>query len=387
MRQGTKRSKEGDFMDLQQLREEIDQVDRQLVELFEKRQEICRSVAEYKIENHKKVLDKEREAQKLDTVEALAANDFNRQGVRDLFRQLMTVSRKLQYHVMAEHGQGLRLPFEEIENLNPHANIVYQGVPGAYSHLAAMQYFGEDAHLEPVNTWEDAMKAISIRDADYAVLPIENSTAGTVSDVYDLLGFYDNYIVAEVYVKVEHALMALPEANLSDIQVVYSHPQGLMQCAQFLNSNPQWKQMSVNNTAWGAKIVKEDGDIHQASIASLAAAKLYGLKVLKEAVNYSDVNTTRFIIVAGRKMFRREAKKISICFELPHESGSLYDLLSHFIYNGLNMTKIESCPIVGKNWEYRFFVDFDGNLKDPAVLGALRGIMEEVSYFKILGNY
>lgn len=374
-------------MDLQELRQEIDQVDRQMVELFEKRQEICRSVAQYKIENHKKVLDKDREKQKLDAVTALASNDFNRQGVRDLFEQLMAVSRKLQYQVLSENGQGLRLPFEQIEGLDKTANIVYQGVPGAYSHLAAMQYFGEDAHLEPVKTWEDAMKAISIRDADYAVLPIENSTAGTVSDVYDLLGFYDNYIVADVYVKVEHALLGLPEAELSDIQVVYSHPQGLMQCAQYLNSNPQWKQMSVNNTAWGAKKIKEDGDIHQASIASMAAAKLYDLKVLQEAVNYSNVNTTRFIIVAGQKVFRKDARKVSICFELPHESGSLYALLSHFIYNGINMTKIESCPIVGKNWEYRFFVDFDGNLQDPAVLGALRGIMEEVSYFKILGNY
>lgn len=374
-------------MDLQELRSEIDQVDRQLVELFERRQEICRSVAQYKIENHKKVVDKDREKQKLDTVMSYASNDLNRQGVRDLFEQLMAVSRKLQYQIMSENGQGLRLPFEQVEGLNREANIVYQGVPGAYSHLAAMQYFGEDAHLEPVKTWEDAMKAISIRDADYAVLPIENSTAGMVSDVYDLLGFYDNYIVAEIFVKVEHALLGLPEAELSDIRVVYSHPQGLMQCAQYLNSNPQWKQMSVNNTAWGAKKIKEDGDIRQASIASMAAAKLYGLKVLQKAVNYSDVNTTRFIVVAGQKIFRKDARKVSICFELPHESGSLYALLSHFIYNGLNMTKIESCPIVGKNWEYRFFVDFDGNLHDPAVLGALRGIMEEVSYFKILGNY
>lgn len=373
--------------DLQQLREEIDKVDRQLVELFEKRQDICRAVAQYKIENNKKVLDRERELQKLDTVTSLATDDFNRHGVRDMFEQLMAVSRKLQYQILAENGKGLKLPFRQIDSLNREGHIVYQGVPGAYSHQAAMQYFGEDASLEPVKTWEDAMKALSICDADYAVLPIENSTAGAVSDIYDLLGFYDNYIVGEIYLKVEHALLGLPEADLSDIRVVYSHPQGLMQCARFLNSNPQWKQMSVNNTAWGAKKIREDGDIHQASIASMAAAKLYGLKVLKEAVNFNDGNTTRFIIVAGQKVFAKSAGKVSICFEVPHESGSLYSILSHFIYNDLNMTKIESCPIVGKNWEYRFFVDFDGNLSDPAVLGALRGIMEEVSYFKILGNY
>jgi len=374
-------------IDLLELRDQIDQVDRQLVELFERRQEICRSVAQYKIENHKKVLDREREEQKLATVQQLASTDFNRHGIRDMFEQLMAVSRKLQYQILAENGQGLKLPFEQIDKLDSQANIVYQGVPGAYSHQAAMEFFGEDAHLEPVRTFEDAMKALSICDADYAVIPIENSTAGAVSDVYDLLGFYDNYIVGELYLRVEHALLGVPGTQLSDIQVVYSHPQGLMQCAQYLNSNPQWKQISVNNTALAAKKVMEDGDVHHAAIASLAAAKLYGLQVLKEAVNHSSVNTTRFIVVAGRKIFTKDAHKISICFELPHKSGSLYTILSHFIYNDLNMTKIESCPILGKNWEYRFFVDFEGNLNDTAVMGALRGIMEEVNYFKILGNY
>ncbi len=378
---------ENQTIDLAQLRDQIDQVDRQLVALFEERQNICRSVAQYKIEHHKKVLDREREEQKLAAVQQLASTEFNRHGVRDMFEQLMAVSRKLQYQILAENGQGLKLPFEQIQGLDPQANIVYQGVPGAYSHQAAMQFFGEEAHLEPVRTFEDAMKALSICDADYAVIPIENSTAGAVSDVYDLLGFYDNYIVGEVYLRVEHALLGLPEAELADIQVVYSHPQGLMQCAQYLNGNPQWKQISVNNTALAAKKIMEDGDVHHAAIASVAAAKLYGLKVLKEAVNHSAVNTTRFIVVAGRKIFTKDAHKVSICFELPHKSGSLYTILSHFIYNDLNMTKIESCPILGKNWEYRFFVDFEGNLKDPSVMGALRGIMEEVSYFKILGNY
>ena len=374
-------------IDLLELRDQIDQVDRQLVELFEQRQEICRLVAQYKIENHKKVLDREREEKKLAAVQQLASTEFNRHGVRDMFEQLMAVSRKLQYQILAENGQGLKLPFEEIQGLDPQARIVYQGVPGAYSHQAAMEYFGEDAHLEPVRTFEDAMKALSICDADYAVIPIENSTAGAVGDVYDLLGFYDNYIVGELYLRVEHALLGVPGAQLSDIQVVYSHPQGLMQCAQYLGSNPQWKQISINNTALAAKKVMEDGDIHHAAIASMAAAKLYGLQVLKEAVNHSAVNTTRFIVVAGRKIFTKDAHKVSICFELPHKSGSLYTILSHFIYNDLNMTKIESCPILGKNWEYRFFIDFEGNLNDTAVMGALRGIMEEVSYFKILGNY
>ena len=374
-------------MDLQKLREQIDEVDSQLVELFQKRQQICRSVAEYKIETGKRVLDPEREKEKLAKAEAMVSDDFERQGVQDMFRQLMAVSRKLQYRILEERGQGLKLPFAQIDGLKKDARVVYQGVPGAYSEQAAQRYFPEAASLAPVRTWEDAMKAISICDADYAVLPIENSTAGTVNGVYDLLAFYDNYIVGEICLKVEHALLGLPGASLSDIRVVYSHPQGLMQCARFLNRHPDWRRVSLNNTALSAKKVREDGDISQAAIASAAAAQLYGLSILQEGVNYSEANTTRFIVVAGQKVFTRQAGKVSICFELPHESGSLYSILSHFIYNDLNMTKIESCPIAGKNWEYRFFVDFEGNLSDTTVMGALRGIMEEVSYFKILGNY
>ena len=193
--------------------------------------------------------------------------------------------------------------------------------------------------------------------------------------------------MGEIYLKVEHALLGLEGAELSDIQAVYSHEQGLRQCARFLGSHPNWKRNPIENTALGAKKIKEDGKISQAAVASVAAAKLYGLKVLKEAVNDSSVNTTRFIIVAGEKVFTKDAAQVSICFEVPHESGSLYSILAHFIYNDLNMTRIESCPIPGKNWEYRFFVDFAGNFSDLSVMCALRGIMEEVSSFKILGNY
>ncbi len=373
--------------DLQELREQIDKVDEQLVQLFGERLDISGEIARYKLENNMKVIDRDREEDKLSTVSSMMPDDFRKHGIQDMFEQLMAVSRKQQYKIMSENGRGLKLPFEQISELDSSANIVYQGVPGAYSQEAAIQYFGADAKLEPVKTWEDAMKAISICEADYAVMPIENSSAGSVNDVYDLLGFYDNYIVAEEYLKVEHSLLGMPDADIKDIQVVYSHPQGLMQCAQFLGEHPEWQQRSVNNTALAAKRVHDSGDIHQAAIASEGAGRLYGLKVLKSAVNYSQANTTRFIIVAGRKIFTQNARKVSICFEVPHESGSLYRILSHFIYNDLNMTKIESCPIAGKNWEYRFFVDFDGNLADPAVLAALRGIMTEVSYFKILGNY
>ena len=182
-------------------------------------------------------------------------------------------------------------------------------------------------------------------------------------------------------------LLGLPEAELSDIDQVYSHPQALMQCSKILEEHRDWEKISLKNTAVSAKKVKEDGKKNQAAIASKLTAELYGLKILKENLSNNADNYTRFIIVTGKHVFEKDAKKVSICFEIPHQSGSLYNALAHFIYNDLNMTKIESRPIPQRKWEYRFFVDFEGNLSDPAVKNALRGLQAESAKFRIFGNY
>ncbi len=374
--------------DLQELRKDIDQLDRQMVELFEQRMEVCRQVEEYKIQSATKVLDRKREQEKLEAVGALAHNEFNRHGIRELFQQVMAMSRKLQYQLLESYGARGRFPFVMVDQIErEHVRVVYQGEEGAYTQQAMLEYFGEHVSSFHVEQWRDAMVAIAEGMADYAVLPIENSTAGIVSDIYDLLVEFDNYIVAEKIIPIHHALLGLPDAQVSDIQTVYSHPQGLMQCSRFLEEHRGWQQVSMLNTAMAARKVLEDQDKSQAAIASMAAAKAFGLKVLKEHVNHSDTNSTRFIVATNQKMYARDAGKVSICFEVPHESGSLYNVLSHFIYNGLNMCRIESRPIPDRNWEYHFFVDFDGNLNDSAVKNALRGIQEEALNLKILGNY
>ena len=160
-----------------------------------------------------------------------------------------------------------------------------------------------------------------------------------------------------------------------------------MQTTRFLEEHSDWQQISVANTAIAAKKILDDQDRTQAAVCSAYAAKVYGLEVLEDNINDESGNCTRFIIVTNQKVFLKGAKKISICFEVPHESGSLYHLLSHFIYNDLNMSKIESRPIEGRSWEYRFFVDFEGNLEEPGVKNALRGLREESRNLKILGNY
>ena len=374
-------------MDLSELRVQIDAIDKDIVELYERRMDICRQVAEYKIENGKKVFDKVREEEKIAKVKSLTHNAFNSVGIQELFEQIMSMSRKLQYQLLAEKGALGKLPFIAVDKLDQEGDrVVFQGAEGAYSQAAMRQYFGDKISSIHVDTFRDAMAAIEEGSADFAVLPIENSTAGIVSEIYDLLVEYENYIVGEQIIKIEHCLLGLPGTKLEDIHTVYSHPQSLMQSARFLSEH-DWKQISMQNNAFAARKVAEEQDRSQAAIASAYAGETYGLEVLKRGVNQSSNNSTRFIIVTNQKIFKKDAKKISICFEVPHESGSLYHMLSHFIYNGLNICKIESRPIEDRTWEYRFFLDFEGNLSDSAVKNALRGLRDEARNMKILGNY
>lgn len=373
---------------LQELRLKLDEVDGQIVRLYEERMNICEKVGEYKIQAGRKVLDRQREKEKLQAVEEMATSPFNKKGIQELYEQLMSMSRKLQYQKLVEAGALGRLPFIGIDTLDAGAaRIVFQGTEGAYGQAAMKAYFGEDVNSYHVRTFRDAMEAIEEGAADFAVLPIENSSAGAVNEVYDLLVEFENYIVGETIIPITHTLAGLKESSLSDIEKVYSKAEALMQTSHFLGEHGDWQQISVANTAIAAKKILEEQDKTQAAVCSAYAAEVYGLKVLCEGINDEKNNSTRFIIVTNQKVFLKGASKISICFELPHESGSLYHLLSHFIYNDLNMTRIESRPVEGKSWEYRFFIDFEGNLEDAAVKNAIRGLREESRGLKILGNY
>lgn len=374
--------------DLSELRGKIDEIDAQIVKLYEERMAISEQVAEYKIDTGKKVFDKEREESKLETLKKLTHNDFNAHGITELFQQIMSMSRKLQYQLLTKKGVVGRLPFAEIDHLEKeNVRVVFQGVEGAYSQAAMQAFFGDKITSFHVKQWRDALGAIAEGVADFAVLPIENSTAGFVSEIYDLLLKYDDYIVGEQTIRIEHKLLGVPGATTSDIRTVYSHEQGLMQCEQYLSCHRNWKQVALENTARSAMKVAQDQDKTQAAIASAVAGETFGLQILEEDICENNVNSTRFIIVSNQRIFVKDAKKISICFELPHHSGSLFSILSHFIYNNLNMSKIESRPLPGRNWEYRFFVDFEGNLNNSAVKNAIRGITEEAANMKILGNY
>lgn len=374
--------------ELSQLREQLDRIDDEIAELYEKRMEVCAQVGEYKIKTGKKVFDRQREKEKLADVASKVKGDFNRKGIREVYQQLMSMSRKLQYQQLVSAGALGRLPFIPVDKLDKeNARVVFQGTEGAYGQAAMNQFFGPEVNSFHVRTFRDAMEAIEEGSADYAVLPIENSSAGPVNEMYDLLDEFENYIVAETILPVVHTLSGLPGAKLTDIRRVYSKAEALMQTSRFLEDHPDWQKISVVNTAIAARKVLDEQDIAQGAVCSAYAAKVHGLSVLADAINDDPDNCTRFIVVTNQKIFLKNASKISIRFELPHQSGSLYGILSHFIYNDLNMTKIESRPIKGRQWEYRFFVDFEGNMEDIAVKNAIRGLREETTNLKILGNY
>ncbi len=372
------------MIDLAKSREAIDRIDRQIVELFEERMQVAGDVAEYKRSTGKKVLDVQREQEKLAVLGALASTEFNKRAIEELFSQIMSISRKYQYSLLRENVEEFCCM--QVLPKDASTKVCFFGAPGSYSEQAMLDCFGEEVESFSAGTFKEVMEAVQEGRADFGVLPIENTTTGGIDDSYDLLTEYSNCIIGEHVVKIEHALLALPGTELSDIRRVYSHSQGISQCKRFLEEHPEIKPAICASTSESAKQVMQSGDKTQAAIAGKRAADIYGLQVLQECLNTEDINSTRFIIVTREKKYLPEANKISICFELPHESGSLYKMLSHIMYNNLNMTKIESRPIPGRSFEYRFFVDFEGCITDAAVRNTLNGIKEEASRLIILGN-
>lgn len=375
------------MIDLSVAREHIDEIDKQIVELFEQRMLQSNEVAKYKLATGKAVFDKEREDEKLAKLETLSSNEFNKKAVTELFSQIMSISRKYQYGVLPMSSKLTE--YQRVERLivDKNTKVCFFGAPGTHTQQAMDDYFGEDVIGVSCPTFQSVMEAVESGEADYGVLPIENSSTGGITTNYDLLLNYSNSIVGQYVNKIDQCLLALPGATLDQIQTVFSHPQGLLQCSEFLKQHPEIEQVEFSNTAASAKKVAVDNDPTQAAIAAKRAAKEYGLNILVESIQQEKNNCTRFIVIGKNPIYLPESNKIALCIELPHECGSLYRILSHFLFNGLNMTQLESRPIEGKNWEYRFFVDIEGNLDEPTVQNALRGVKEEAKSLRILGNF
>ena len=378
--------------ELERLRKEIDEIDAGIVRLFERRMAVTEQIGRYKQKNGLPVLDNRRQQEVLESKAALPEDPSLRADVVMLYETIMGLSRRQQRGIVREGLQEPNYARVEaaVENLRQppeHPAVAYQGVPGAYSEQAAADFFGSGAEITGLPRFEDVFLAIREGRADYGVVPIENNSTGGIRQIYDLLARYEFYLVGETAVRVEHCLCAPEGADLDTITNVYSHEQGLFQSEQFLNRHPGWIRVPYLDTAGSARYVAETGDITKAAVCSERAAELYGLKILARQVNYSSVNTTRFVVVSPQMELREGADKISTLLTTPHESGCLHEILGIFAVNGLNLVKLESRPIPEKSWEYMFFIEFTGNLGDPGMEGVLREICQTAAEFRLLGNF
>lgn len=358
--------------DLQTLRGEIDAIDTQLVKLFEARMACSRGVADYKMANNLPILDTSREAQVIASRVAKLEDTSLAGATQKLFEEIMAISRAEQQMRIAQTP-------------NANSKIAYCGVPGAYGDEACVGYFGEDCQRIAKGSFEDVFKAVTSGEARFGVLPIENSSAGSVNENYDLLGRYGCHIVGEYILPVRHCLLGVHGAAEADIKTVYSHDQALTQCAQFLDAH-DWQRIPYYNTAASAKMVAEKGDKTQAALASRLAAKYYGLEIIREGVNTRSDNFTRFIIVSSQPESVEEADKATITFTLRHERGTLHRALACFVALGMNMMRIESRPNE-VSWEYRFYVDLSGNVSPKLMDVLLESLRADCIDCRLLGVY
>lgn len=366
---------------LGKVRKEIDRIDGELLPLFLKRMSCSEEVAKLKQEVGAPVFNASREQEILDRVRE-KSGAFGGSAAA-LYAAIMSISRARQ-HQMFTGGKPLRDMEQSAAREMPGRGVTAfcQGVSGAYSHKAALAFFSEPEIGFRVS-WKDVFEEVKKGSSCFGVLPVENSAAGSVSGVYDLLLQYRFYIIGAVDMRVEHCLAA---PRVEEIRTVVSHPQGLSQCSEYIESHGI-QQKEFSNTAAAAKYVAENALPNTAAICSREAAEKYGLKVLEENVQNARNNVTRFVVISREPILPKEASKISLCFSLPHKTGSLYSILERFAIGGLNLTKIESRPIPESNFEYDFYLDFTGNIHDPETLELICSLYDELPRFSFLGNY
>ncbi|MBQ3371884.1 MAG: prephenate dehydratase [Oscillospiraceae bacterium] len=376
-------------MELKNYRDQLDRIDSQILSLFSERMAISGEIAQWKQENGMPVLDVRREKEKLRTMEEKSPEDLGEYSV-SLFSLIMELSRSYQnriLHPASPETAAIEKALKETPQLFPEtAFVACQGVEGAYSGIACEKLF-KRPNIFYFSTFDAVFSAIEKGLCRYGVIPVENSTAGTVNAVYDLMRKHDFRIVRSVRVKVDHNLLVRPGTKLEDIREIYSHAQAIAQCSAFVQSLPNVKVIPCENTATAAKMVAESNDPGIAALSSRACSKLYNLEILKADVQDSGNNHTRFICISKDLEIYPGADRTSLMMVLPHEQGSLYKLLSRFNALGINLTKLESRPMPERSFEFMFYFDLDTSVYSPRfiqLMGELGDISEEHEY---LGSY
>lgn len=376
-------------MDLEQLRKEIDAIDGEITDLFIRRMKLCGEVARYKKENGLAVMSQGREREILRRVSVQAGEEMDSYA-RILFATLFDLSRSYQEMLMtdASHVAGeIAASLANTPKMLPKTAVVAcQGVEGGYTQQACDKVFSF-ADIMYFRNWEGVFSAVQKGLCRYGILPIENSSHGSVNGVYDLMRSFDFHIVHSVKLHISHSLLANPGAAMEGIKEIFSHEQAIGQCSAFLKTLPNVTVTVCENTAAAAKRVAESGRTDVAAISSDICAGIYGLRILRDKIHNTDNNYTRFIVISKEAEIYPGADHLSLMFQVGHTPGSLTRILSRFSSLGLNMTKLESRPISGADFHYLFYLDFQGSIYDPTVVKLLSELEQELDWFVFLGAY
>ena len=376
-------------MDMTSYRKEIDEIDQQLVELLVKRMKVSENIGRYKEENNLPVFDAQREREKLNTLAALAGEGY--ENVTDtIYPLIFDVSRSLQFRIL----KGTSPIYEKItkaiettdKQLPSHPMVACQGVEGAYSQLACQRIF-PGANILYFNSFDAVFSAVEQGLCKFGILPIENSSAGSVNRVYDLMSKHDFYIFRSCRVKVDHCLLANKGVKIEDIREIYSHEQAISQCSEFLKTFKNVKIVPCENTAVAAKFVQESGRRDVAALSSLRCAELYGLECISESVQNNAGNFTRFICITKELNILPGADRSSLMLVLPNRRGALYRILSRFNALNINLLKLESRPLPNSDFEFMFYFDIETSIYSDEFLHVFDDIESAVAKMKYLGSY
>lgn len=367
-------------MNLDELRKEIDKLDKVILDSFEKRMNLCRNVALYKKENGMQIFQAGREKEIIKKITECCRKDL-KGACAALFTEIMDISKCLQQQELLKD----RCFIESVPlKLDPDAKVGCQGTCGSNSETAARKLF-KNNEIKFYSEFGNVFKAVENGEIDFGMIPIHNSTAGSVTQNYDLIKKHNVYISRMVRVEITNCIAAKENHNFKDIKKVYSHPQALKQCSEFLSSGG-FETLESPNTATAAKYVSQS-DTPCAVICSESCAELYGLKIIKKNISNVIPNYTKFMCITKDFMLSEDAKTVSVTLEIPNEKGSLSRLLTKFFVNGMDLEKIESRPIADGSFDVRFFLDFTGNVNDPKVRSLLVELNDELDNFKFLGNF
>ncbi len=370
---------------LDEIRKAIDRIDETIVKSLGERQRIVKQVIADKLAKSGEIRDPDREEKLIGKLKQIAAAEgVDPFFLEQMYREIIQYSVRYQTHALVDH-QNDKTDEQTIK-------VAYQGTDGAYSHQAAMRHFEEryrQVECLGYTRFDQAAEAVEAGDVDVAILPIENTTAGSINDTYDLLAEKELFIIGEEVLQVNHCLMAPETVDLSHIRRILSHPQAIAQCSKFLAGLPRCHVESYFDTAMSARKVMEDEDLSQAAIAGAFAADIYGLKIIKRDITNHPENYTRFVVVNRDEISCAPQLKCktSLIFATVDEKGALLSCLNVLGNSGVNMTKLESRPRLGHPWQSLFYLDLEGNKDEPKLAAALQKLRKKTQFMKVLGSY